>query len=36
MEQSNQAIKSALLYTFVNWARMYIEDHTLSILDFVD
>ena len=36
MEQSDQAIKSVFLYTFVNWVKVYIEDHTLSMLDFVD
>ena len=24
------------MYTFVNWVRVYIEDHVLSIIDFVD
>ena len=24
------------LYTFVNWARVYIEKHTFSLIDFVD
>ena len=24
------------LYTFVNWAGVYIEEHTLSLIDFVD
>ena len=36
VEQSNQAIKSNFMYTFVNQARVYMEDHTLSLLDFVD
>ena len=31
-----QKKKIAFLYTFANWARVYIEDHTLSMLDFVD
>ena len=25
-----------ILYNFMNWVRMYIEDHTLSIIDFVN
>ena len=24
------------LYYFVNWARVYIEDHTLSLVEFID
>ena len=24
------------LYTFVNWARVYIEEHICSLIDFVD
>ena len=24
------------MYTFVNWTRVYIEDHTSSMLDFLD
>ena len=24
------------LYTFVNWARVYIDEHTFSLIDFVD
>ena len=35
-KQSDQAIKSIFLYTFVNWVRVYIEDHTSSMLDVVD
>ena len=36
VKQSYQAIKSDFMYTFVNWVRVYIEDHTTtSILDFV-
>lgn len=36
-KQFDQAIKSIFfLYTFVNWARVYIKDHTTSMLDFVD
>ncbi|RVW16810.1 putative ribonuclease H protein [Vitis vinifera] len=36
MEKNDQDIKSIFLYTFVNWARVYIEEHTLSLIDFVD
>ena len=31
-----QAIKYSLLYTFVNWVRVYIKDRTLSMIDFID
>ena len=36
VERSDQAIKFSFLYNFVNWARAYIEDHTLSMIDFID
>ncbi|RVW54709.1 NADH dehydrogenase [ubiquinone] flavoprotein 2, mitochondrial [Vitis vinifera] len=36
IERNDQDIKSIFLYTFVNWARVYIEEHTLSLIDFVD
>ncbi|RVW63006.1 DNA-directed RNA polymerase 3B, chloroplastic [Vitis vinifera] len=36
MERNDQDIKSIFLYTFVNWVRVYIEEHTLSLIDFVD
>ena len=36
VKQSDQAIKSFFLYTFVNWARVCIKDHTLSTIDFID
>ena len=36
MERNDQDIKSIFLYTFVNWAKVYIEEHTLSLIDFVD
>ena len=36
MERNDQDIKSIFLYTFVNWARVYIKDHTLSLFDFVN
>ena len=34
--RNDQKIKSIFLYTFVNWARVYIEKHTFSLIDFVD
>lgn len=34
IEQLDQAIKSSFLHTFLNWARMYTEDHILSVIDF--
>ena len=36
IKRSNQAIKSFFMYTFVNLVRVYIEDHTLSMIDFID
>ncbi|KAJ9708014.1 hypothetical protein PVL29_000195 [Vitis rotundifolia] len=36
IERKDQDIKSIFLYTFVNWARVHIKDHTLSLIDFVD
>ena len=36
IERNDQDIKSIFLYTFVNWVRVYIEEHTLSLIDFVD
>ena len=36
VEQFDQTIKSYFLYTFVNWVSVYIVDHTMFILDFVD
>ena len=36
VERFDQTVKSLFMYTFVNWVRVYIEDHTTtSILDFV-
>ena len=32
----DQAINFFFMYTFVNWVRVYIEDHILSVIDFVD
>ena len=34
--RNDQKIKSIFLYTFVNWARVYVEEHTFSLIDFVD
>ncbi|RVW94100.1 hypothetical protein CK203_038221 [Vitis vinifera] len=36
VERANQAIKYSFLYNFVNWARVYIEDLTLSLVNFID
>ncbi|RVX21349.1 putative mitochondrial protein [Vitis vinifera] len=36
IERNDHNIKSIFLYTFVNWIRVYIEEHTLSLIDFVD
>ena len=36
VERSDQLIKSLFMYTFVNWVRVYIEDHTTSMIDFID
>ena len=36
VEWADQTIKCSFLYNFANWARVYIEDHTLSLIDFVD
>ena len=36
IERNDQDIKSIFLYTFVNWARVYIKEHTFSLIDFVD
>ena len=35
IERSNQALKHYFLYTFVNWGRVYLEDHSLSMIDFI-
>ena len=35
-ERFDQAIRHSFLYTFVNWARVYLEDHTSSMLDFIE
>ena len=36
IEGSDQALKHSFLYTFVNWARVYLENHTLSMIDFIE
>ena len=36
IEQSDQSLKLSFLYTFVNWGRMYLEDHSLSLFDFIE
>ena len=36
IERFDQSIKSLFMYTFVNWGRVYIENHTISIIDFID
>ena len=35
IERSNQALKHSFLYTLVNWVRVFINDHTLSMIDFI-
>ena len=36
IERNDQDIKFIFLYTSVNWVRVYIEERTLSLIDFVD
>lgn len=36
VERYDQSIKSLFMYTFINWARVYIEDHIVSMIDFID
>ena len=36
IERLNQALKHSFLYTLVNWVRVFIEDHTLSMIDFIE
>ena len=36
VERADQAIKYSFLYNFVNLARVSIEDHILSMVDFID
>ena len=36
IKRSNQALKHSFLYTLVNWVRVFIEDHTLSMIDFIE
>ena len=35
VERSDQTIKHSFLYTILNWARVYLKDHTLSMFDFI-
>ena len=35
-ERSDQALKPFFLYTFVNGGRVYLEDHSLSLIDFIE
>ena len=35
-ERTDQALKLSFLYTFVNWGRVYLEDHSLSLFDFIE
>ena len=36
IERLDQALKHSFLYTLVNWARVFIEDHILSMIDFIE
>ena len=36
VERYDQSIKSLFMYIFMNLARVYIEDHTVSMIDFID
>ena len=36
VKRFDQTIKSLFMYTFVNWVRVYIEDHILFIIDFIN
>ena len=35
-EHTNQALKLSFLYTFVNWGRVYLDTHSLSLFDFIE
>ena len=35
-ERSDQALKLSFLYTSLNWGRVYLEDHSLSLIDFIE
>ena len=35
-ERSDQALKLSFLYTFVNWGRVYLDTHSLSLFDFIE
>ena len=36
IERFDQVLKLSFLYTFVNWGRVYLEDHYLSMIDFIE
>ena len=36
IEWSDQALEHSFLYTLVNWVRVFIKDHTLSMIDFIE
>ena len=36
VERYDQSIKSLFMYTFMHLVRVYIEDHTVSMIDFID
>ena len=36
IERFDQVLKLSFLYTFVNWGRVYLEDHSLSMIDFIE
>ena len=36
VERFDQTVKSLFMYTFVNWVRVYIEDHILFMIDFIN
>ena len=35
LSNSTKLLRFFFLYTFVNWVRVHIEDHTLSMIDFI-
>lgn len=35
VEHSNQTIKCDFMYTFQNWVRLYMEDHSMPMIDLV-
>ena len=36
IKRFDQALKHSFLYTFVNWDKVYLEDHSLSMIDFIE